>query len=630
MMMFRLAILHRLGYSHPDPKGDKTKLLASILRGIITGKCTIQGYWMATIIFGEMGISAKKLKQDFGQGYVWMDYLSIPQRDKANQGLAIQSITSYVALSHLFVVLAGPWQHADDGSIRDVRAWGERGWCRMENLANALSPMQKRFVVAQSPTDILAYGPVGIVGRMWFQETVGRGTFSVDADRLSLGPSIRFLIERRQRQAMREADWVFYRFLAASANNLLHGTGVRIDDEPLDAWLKMMRFQSPRDEEGNRGSGCTPLRFAIVANRPDLVQALLDTGADFESRVQAKVAGQFFLPGDSIIHTASTFTGHDNADIIQMLLAAGASTRSVQSNPPFGNALLSAAVNSNTFAVDPLHAADPTLWQVPHMGGILAFEEAIMVGKPEMTRHMLEHYSEQLKGLPVGAPRYLNLDGKKGMQAARTAEYISRTKGSSHIWYAVNHIGDCRVLRMMLEAGFDPNGASDAALLEFKRDAKLPWKMAMWLAETFSSRHRRPISLFDRFSAFYTRPLHVAAVSGNLGAVELLLEFGAEPHNHEPVLGRTPLHLAALKGHESCVEVLLRHAPAGVNLASLKDKRGRTPSRCAARRGYPELAARLRRMELGWSEKAQLDHGGTAPDRVSASKERKAFWFLLA
>ena len=622
-----------LGYSHPDPNGDKMKLLAAILKGILSGKCKFQGYWMATIIFGETGIPAKRLTKDFASGYVWLDYLSIPQRDKTNQGLAIQSITSYVALSDLFVVLAGPWQHADDGSIRDVRAWGERGWCRMENLASALSPVQKKFVVAQSPTDILAYGPLGIVGRFWFQNTVGRGTFTVDADRLSLGPSIRTLIERRQRQAVRESDWPLHRFLVAIANTLLHGTGVSLEDEPLDQWLKTMRFDGPKDGEGRKGSGLTPLRFAIVANRADLVRALLDAGADVHARVRSKVSGEFFLPGDNLLHTASTYTGHDNADIIQLLLAAGANTRSVQSNPPYGNALLNAAVCSNTFAVDALHAADSTLWQVPHLAGILPFEEAIMVGRPEMTRHMLEHYSEQLKGLPAGAPRFLNMDGRKGMQPARTAEYIERTRGMSHVVYAVMHIGDCRVLRMILEAGFDPNGAADSDLLEFKRAAKLPLRTLINVSAFASSRHPSPMSLFDRFSCFYARPLHVASIAGNLGAVALLLEFKADPSNHEPVLGRTPLHLAALKGHDSCVELLLKHAPQGINLASLKDKRGRTPRKCAARRGYPELAALLQRAEKAESAPALDDIGVSgatvaddtvmpfqAPDKMAAAK----------
>jgi hypothetical protein len=84
---------------------------------------------MALIIFQEKGISARKLTKDFADGYVWMDYLSIPQLDKTSQGLAIASITGYVGISDLFIVLSGAWAHEADGSIRDVRAWGERGWC---------------------------------------------------------------------------------------------------------------------------------------------------------------------------------------------------------------------------------------------------------------------------------------------------------------------------------------------------------------------------------------------------------------------------------------------------------------------------------------------------------------------
>jgi hypothetical protein len=89
---------------------------------------------MAAIIYKEKGIPAKKLRAEYSDSYIWMDYLSIPQLDKANQALAIQSITGYVAISDLFWVLAGPWAHADNGSVRDVRAWGERGWCRCAPL----------------------------------------------------------------------------------------------------------------------------------------------------------------------------------------------------------------------------------------------------------------------------------------------------------------------------------------------------------------------------------------------------------------------------------------------------------------------------------------------------------------
>ena len=143
----------------------------------------------------------------FSDGYIWMDYLSIPQLDQRSQGLAIQSITEYVSHSNLFIVLAGAWTHVDDGSIRDLQAWGERGWCRMENLANSLSPALKTFIVAQSPTNIYAYGPMGIVGRFWFWEVVGHGVFTVEADKAALGPAILALIETRKAKLNATVTW---------------------------------------------------------------------------------------------------------------------------------------------------------------------------------------------------------------------------------------------------------------------------------------------------------------------------------------------------------------------------------------------------------------------------------------
>ena len=592
-----------LGHRHPDPSLDKTRLMGAILEGILGGKTKVTAYWMAWIMFSEKGISAKQLRRTFGKddGYVWFDYASIPQHDGKSQGQAIRSITSYVALCDLFCVLAGPWKHVDDGSVRDVRAWGERGWCRMENLANSLSPKQKTFIVAQSPTDVASYGPCGMVGRFWFQETVGRGNFTVADDKLSLGPAILSLIERRQRQAMREGDIALYRFLYAATNHLLHGTGVSQPQQPLEAWLTAMKFSGVHDGEKD---GLTPLRFAIVANRVDLVKELLDAGSDVHVRVRKEVPARFFEAGDTLLHTATFFAGMDEEEvgvqIVQLLLAAGATTRSVTRNPPHGNVLLNACVNSNLAMVDAIHKADPSLWQIPHFFGILPFEEAIMVGKPEMCKHALEHYAQELKGLPPGVPTFLAMDGRSGVKSAHTAELMAQTKGAMLVWYAVNHIGDTRVLQMVLDAGHDPNGMAKGGYKGFASvPAKLPIRMGVPIMTFLSNHMSNPPSIADRFANFFGSPLHIAALTGNLRAVEMLLEYGADPTCEMHKRKLTPLHNAAMKGHASCVDALLRHAPAGVNLAARKDYLGRTPDRWAAKRGYTELAARLKRLAAG-------------------------------
>ena len=607
-----------LGYSHPDPRRDKSKLISALLEGIRAGRTGVTGYWMATIIFQEFGIKPRKLQRDFSDGYVWMDYLSIPQVDRANQGLAISSITSYVALTDLFMVLAGPWEHVDDGSVRDVRAWGERGWCRLENLANALSPVKKTFIVAQSPTNIYAYGPAGIVGRYWFQETVGRGNFTVDDDKLSLGPAILKMIELRTKQAEREGDLTMFRFLQAIANTLLHGTGVSLPEEPLDAWLSKLRFDSATD---GAKSGLTPLRFAVIADRADLVRELLDRGADVESPLAghwSKGSDSAFIsimPGDTILHSASIFSGSKNGDAecVKLLLAANADTRALQKNPPFGNVLLQACTMSKVEMVNVLHAADPTLWQTPHFMGILPFEECLMVGKPEACALALDQYAEQLAGLPEGAPRFLNYQGRKGLRSAYTRAEHSRMNGAGLVFYAVMHIGDVRVLKQVLDKGHDPNG--DFSCRWGAGQKKLPMRVLGRVFQFISDRQRHPLGLMEKFANMDCAPLHMAALTGNLGAVNMLLEYGAkQTQMHSRKM--TPLHLAAMGGHESCVDALLRNAEDGVNLAAIKDGTGRTPRSWAAKRGHAELATRLAQLAAGGA-------GETAP-RAAPDKYRVA------
>ena len=155
-----------LGYEHPDPKGDKCRLLEALLEGILAGCTQVTGYWVASVVWSDVGIPAKKLTRKYSDGYVWMDYCSIPQRDRIDQGLAIDSIAGYVARCTDFIVLAGAWKH-EDGSVRDVRAWNERGWCRMEQFANAMSPVSKTMIVAESPTSVASHGPWGVAFRMW-------------------------------------------------------------------------------------------------------------------------------------------------------------------------------------------------------------------------------------------------------------------------------------------------------------------------------------------------------------------------------------------------------------------------------------------------------------------------------
>lgn len=113
--------------THPD---DDAKSKLKMLKGILTkirAKTVGNLPWLGGY-YDPVQITSSELYRDLSDGFVWFDYFSIPQSDPVQMGLAVSSIVRYVSDSSYFFVLAGPWRH-ENGSIRDERAWGGRGWC---------------------------------------------------------------------------------------------------------------------------------------------------------------------------------------------------------------------------------------------------------------------------------------------------------------------------------------------------------------------------------------------------------------------------------------------------------------------------------------------------------------------
>lgn len=59
--------------------------------------------------------------------------------------------------------------------------------------------------------------------------------------------------------------------------------------------------------------------------------------------------------------------------------------------------------------------------------------------------------------------------------------------------------------------------------------------------------------------------LHLAAQSGDIGLVQVLLEYGADPNAQEETTGWTPLHFAVAKAHYPLILQLLHHDATNVN-----------------------------------------------------------------
>jgi hypothetical protein len=148
----------------------------------------------------------------------------------------------------------------------------------VELAANRLSPTPKPMVLVKSVGGIEAYPPSGPMGRDFFNYAlVGKGAFTVDSDRLVLGKHLLDIIGARKALALADGDLIQYRTLHAATAHLVQGTGVEVAHESFDDWMESMRFVSVSDEATT--SGATPLHYAALSHRVDLVQALLARGA---------------------------------------------------------------------------------------------------------------------------------------------------------------------------------------------------------------------------------------------------------------------------------------------------------------------------------------------------------------
>ena len=103
-------------------------------------------------------------------------------------------------------------------------------------------------------------------------------------------------------------------------------------------------------------------------------------------------------------------------------------------------------------------------------------------------------------------------------------------------------------------------------------------------------------------------PLHVAALYGRVGTVELLLDEGANVEKVD-VHGNTALHMAAFFGNEAVAELLLAHG-AKVNETNAM---GHTPLALVSHEWSPQLAARYD--QLGDDMKQKLD-----PERIRLAR----------
>lgn len=547
--------------AHPDDaENSKLALLQAVLRRAIDGKLQINAHWLTEINgLGNNRITAVELQRDLAGAFCWFDYWSVPQSLSAQheQALAIESIVSYVSQCRYFFVLAGAWRH-ENGSLRDVRAWQARGWCKMEQLAEVLAG-SNRPIVCESPSATYLSG--FLPQEAWAAAPVGLQNFTVAADVQKLGPVISTLLEGRMERARASGDVLWLRCVRALRGWILAGTGVVDDDEELtlDEWLAAMGFQSVHD---GAQSGNTPLRFAVYAGRVDLARELIARGADIEAPFRRHRKEPIMqAKGQTILVSAAT--ARPNAAIIKLLLEARANVWHRMNGLGVLDYCCACGHIENIDAL--IEAAPALLHTRATTGQASPLQMLAGFGHAKALQHCLERHPEAFP---------------KGLMGAGCPWNFCQS--------AVYSAGSVTVLQLLLERGFEHERVGTWSEMNgFNRTLTL---VGRWSRRLGLDRGSAKVQWI--YFCSLTSALHAAAFSGNLGAVEALLEHGADACSTRHYFLRCPpLTLAAHKGHEHVAMRLVEAAPAAARMRDAVHRR--TPAQWAARSGHFELATKL-------------------------------------
>jgi len=98
-----------LAWSHPDP--DKTQYKEMIAS--VEELCRTKGFDPSSV-------------------YIFLDYMSIPQKNMRLRLCAIDALGVISSVAHYFIVIAPSATHKDTKKLCDKDAYSRRGWCRLE------------------------------------------------------------------------------------------------------------------------------------------------------------------------------------------------------------------------------------------------------------------------------------------------------------------------------------------------------------------------------------------------------------------------------------------------------------------------------------------------------------------
>jgi len=374
--------------THPDdPDGIKHNLLKNMAQKMKRGELRIKVHWLTELFFGATSNGLDdKLKDLAERGYYWMDIECCPQRDKEQMALACRSIPHYVQLSSFFIVLVPQSLHAQKGNVVDVRTWEGRAWCRAERAFNALSENPKTCIIAESTTYVYV-----AMSRDWLWRQPCTGALTAESDREAIGKALSTALEACAGAAQRKGDMTRCRMMFAIKPEQLRGSEAGVTPEPgFDEWMDQMGFASHDDE---KGTGWTPLRFAMYSGFLNIAKELVKRGAEVEAPLsKGNEQWGWHMKGCTILHGLS-FMRDDPAGMEFLIEQKADPTKAYQDNLVPHIVAMNAGRIGN---VDVLMKHAPQLASHCDDLGSNCLHVSLYGGQSEMFKHFLDKYPEYI------------------------------------------------------------------------------------------------------------------------------------------------------------------------------------------------------------------------------------------
>jgi len=229
--------------------------------------------------------------------YVWVDYSSVPQVNKAEQMEAINSIGAYASCAHAFLIVAPEVAHANTGALCDINTYRGRMWCRAEQLSFSLiNGTSSMFLVTGEEPD--AFEPLGSRPSAWLEENlrVFEGTATDDRDKMSLvapmlGLYAQLVLIEGGAQRTQTHQATHPELAAADEATLLRQQTMQMTGEMLSLIRRQKTALFPRTvqivhtlEEGERHTAAKPatevLFGGLIQKLDEMVAEMLSGGGE--------------------------------------------------------------------------------------------------------------------------------------------------------------------------------------------------------------------------------------------------------------------------------------------------------------------------------------------------------------